>query len=242
MERPEEIEFLWLLLTGTSVTFLLGLAVVLFVIYYQRRLFGQRMQVEQMKHDQRKKLLEASIIAQEKERERMARDLHDEVGATLSTAKLYVSHILGGGSKEKATDTRQKAEALLDQAIISVRSISHNLLPVNLEEFGLISALEEIANKINETSELEVHIDHRLQGRLPSEMELHLYRIVQELLNNTLKHAGATSVIISLYHENGLLTLIYRDNGKGLNGGGSGSGPAKSGLGMKNHCDPGGNA
>lgn len=226
MDKPEEITFAWLLLTGVTITFVLALAVVLFVIFYQRRLYAKHNQVEALKANRKREQLEAALNAQERERARIAKDLHDEVGATLSTAKLLLTNL-----PEQESDIHQNIQALVTRSIANLRSISHNLLPANLQDFGLVKTLEGHFNTINESSGIAAQLAHRVGQRLPELIEVQVYRIVQELLNNTLKHSGATTINLWLETKEEQVLLRYEDNGKGFE---MSAEKAHVGLGLRN--------
>ncbi|GEM_PF-637973 len=208
MDRPEELEFAWLMLIGISLTFLLSLAVVMFFVYYQRRLFAQRQDMEALRQEEQEKRLKAIISAQEQERSRIARDLHDEVGVMLSTVKLYLTH-----GKE---DTSSKAQALLDDTVNTVRRIARNLSPQHLGQFGFERALDDMCEPLEQSGELIIERSITIMERLPREQEIQLHRMVQELLNNTLKHARASQVGISLEQNGREVCLRYEDNGRGM--------------------------
>lgn len=226
MDKPEEITFAWLLLTGVTITFVLALAVVLFVIFYQRRLYAKHSQVEALKANRKREQLEAALNAQERERARIAKDLHDEVGATLSTAKLLLTNL-----PDQQSDIHQNIQALVTRSIANLRSISHNLLPANLQDFGLIKTLEGHFNTINESSGIAAHFSHRVGQRLPELVEVQVYRIVQELLNNTLKHSGADTITLWLETKEEQVFLHYEDDGQGFE---VTAENAQNGLGLRN--------
>jgi signal transduction histidine kinase len=210
MDTPEEIEFAWLLLIGTSITFMLALSIVIFLVMYQRRLFRQREAMEQLKLEEQERRLEAVLSVQEEERSRIALDLHDEVGALLSTVKLYMSH------KNLKEEHQHKATTMLDDAVAKLRGIARNLSPENLQLFGLASTLEKQFRYLEEVNNFRIHFSHNLEERLPPEVELQLYRLLQELLNNTVKHAEASEVRIHFNVDDQALSMTYRDNGKGF--------------------------
>lgn len=118
---------------------------------------------------------------------------------------------------------------MLDNAIRNLRNISHNLLPPGLEEFGLESTLQDVAQRIKTAGGPDVDVHYDLTGRLPIEQELHLYRIAQELLNNTLKHAEASNIRFGLNSDHRGVIFRYTDDGKGYDTSTSGS----TGLGLK---------
>jgi signal transduction histidine kinase len=214
-KQAQGIEFIWLLMSVMIIVFLLILTIVFFVIRYQRKFFNQKIHLRQAEIENSRALLLASIQTQENERQRIASDLHDDVGAILSTTKLYLSHL-----SEKENETKQlakKAEILVDSAINNLRGISRNILPHNLERFGLASAIEEICQQINDAHKLQIVFNYNLEERLDLGTEVHLYRIVQELLNNTIKHAGANEALIDLFYLPDHLRLTYQDDGVGFN-------------------------
>jgi signal transduction histidine kinase len=214
MDRPAELEFTWLMFTGISLMFLLAMSLVLFFVYYQRRLYKQQVALERQQLEEQKKLLQAEITAQEKERARIAIDLHDEVGALLSTIKLYIT--AGQVSPALPDAHKNQVETMLDDAVQKLRAISQNLLPQNLQLFGLTSAIEYHCQQLLATGVFEIHFHHCLYQRMNEGQELMVYRIIQELLNNTSKHAAATLVIIELHQLPDSYCLSYTDNGIGF--------------------------
>lgn len=210
MDTPEEVEFAWLLLIGTSITFILALSIVIFLVMYQRRLFAQREAMERLKLEEQERRLEAVLNVQEKERSRIALDLHDEVGALLSTVKLYMSH------KNLKEEHQHKATEMLDDAVTKLRGISRNLSPENLQMFGLSSTLEKQISYLEEIHPFVIDFSHNLKNRLAPEIEIQLYRLLQELLNNTVKHAQASTVTLSIQQQPEKLKVAYSDDGVGF--------------------------
>ncbi|MGD1845539.1 MAG: sensor histidine kinase [Salibacteraceae bacterium] len=215
MDLPEELEFAWLMLIGISLTFLLALAVVVFFVYYQRRLFTQNLAMEQLKLEEQQKRMEAVMAAQENERSRIARDLHDEVGVMLSTAKLYLT-LPDTKVQDGVFSDPGKIQALLDGAVTKLRAIARNLSPEHLEKFGLEKAIEDTFRYIDAVGDYETSVEVHLHERLSLDLEVQLYRIVQELVNNTLKHAKATQIKLLLRHHPDGWELQYTDNGIGF--------------------------
>ena len=211
MDNTEEIELGWILLIGTAITFALALSIVLFLIMYQRRMAAQQRAMDLLKIEEQEKRLEAVLAVQEDERSRIALDLHDEVGALLSTVKLYMSN------KNLKPEYQEKATNMLDDAVTKLRGISRNLSPENLQMFGLISTLEQQIHYLEEIHPLKIHLNHNLEDeRLPPEVEIQFYRILQELLNNTIKHAQAQNVSINLTLQATKAEAEYKDDGVGF--------------------------
>ncbi|MEO1259289.1 MAG: sensor histidine kinase [Bacteroidota bacterium] len=204
-----------LLIAGIVGMFLLALAIIVFFVVYQRRLFHQQEEMNRREAEYQKELLHASIQSQEEERKRIASDLHDSVGALLSATKMYLKQIGAGGTKHM-TDVKTESLNLVDETIQNVRQISHNLLPPTLERFGFVAAVEDMAEKINKAGSVKYYIDCPDPKRFDLNKEVGLYRIVQELTNNTIKHAQANKIMVELIFNENKLQLIYQDDGVGF--------------------------
>ena len=229
---PSQIDVYILLFGGTLLMFLLAGMLLFFVSSYQKRLLRNKADVEKMKVRHQLDLFQSSIDAMEDERRRVSRDLHDEIGAALSVLRLQVGqmNIDQGFNPENTQNLIVGSKQLIDNTIENVRRISNDMLPSGLEEFGLKYAIEMLCDKVESVSKLMINLNINSLERLDNRFELSLYRILQELLNNTLKHANATEVNIDFITENQLLTIIYQDNGQGFD-------PdklSKKGLGLKN--------
>jgi hypothetical protein len=168
--------------------------------------------------EEENKLLAARSIVngQEEERKRIAKDLHDGLGVLLSTAKMQFSSI-----KDKSPENRpliEKATQLLEQATGDVRRISHNMMPGLLTKFGFYEAVEDLLDQINEAGgpKTEIHIEGET-SRLPQNIEIMLYRIVQEMVNNTLKYAEAKNISMIIKIGNDRLNIQFSDDGIGFN-------------------------
>jgi signal transduction histidine kinase len=165
--------------------------------------------------------LNSIIEGQEMERKRIARELHDGIGPLLSTLKIKLSNIEGellGPGNEDLQARFANSYRLIDEASDDLRSISHNLLPKVLLDFGLIEALESLADKIRTTKNIEItYIFTGSPQRFDQVVELGIYRVCQELINNTLKHARAKSITLQLVKLEHMLRIIYEDNGVGFN-------------------------
>jgi signal transduction histidine kinase len=229
---PSQIDIYILLFGGTLLMFLLAGMLLFFVSSYQKRLLRNKAEVETMKSRHQLDLFQSSIDAMEDERRRVSRDLHDEIGAALSMLRLQVGQL--NLTKEIHSDNTEKiivgSKQLIDSTIENVRRISNDMLPHGLDEFGLKYALEMLCDKIENASSLVINLEFNDLERLENRLELALYRILQELLNNTLKHAQASEVNIIFIADNQQLTITYRDNGKGFDI----ETLTKRGLGLKN--------
>lgn len=202
-----------------------------FFIAYQKRLLQKQLELNRVVQNQQEEIIKNTIQSQENERKRIARDLHDEVGAMLSVVKLTVGRIEkkaeGGKAKELATETK----TYLDDVILQVRRISRSLLPPSLEKLGLYFALEELANWVNKSDQLAIECwKSGEQFRFDSKQELAVFRIVQELVNNAIKHAEASHILIDIRFAKQLVAVVVADDGKGF----SPEDKMQTGLGLRN--------
>lgn len=194
------------------------------MIWKQKRLF-QETEIQQQKI-----LLNSVIESQEIERKRIGEDLHDEIGGTLSAIKL----MLGTLRQPETQEIIGPAKALIDQMIVDVRNIAHDLSPPGLSMFGLYHSLDTFVALVNKSEEINISITHEplVEDRfLDEKTELALFRILTQLISNTIKHANASQIDIFFKPSAGELHINYKDNGKGFD-------PQvldqKKGIGMQN--------
>ena len=182
-----------------------------------------------------RKILGAVIQAEEKERERFSRDVHDGLGPLLSTIKLYVNE-LGNPSmgKEDRENYVKYTSELVDEAISNTRDISNNLVPRIIHDYGLVTALEAFCKKVNLTQQIEVGLETKnMFEPLEKNIQLILFRVISELINNTIRHSGADRADISLEKKDNVVKLVYRDNGRGFDPDNL-MDESRAGMGLKN--------
>jgi len=158
--------------------------------------------------------IKAEIETLENERKRIAGDLHDDIGPILSAIKLHVNHVDPKDEEEKKAI--QKAGKLMDEVIQRFRDIAYDLLPNTLLRKGLIAAISEFIGKISEAHSLNIRFKHDDSIPLSPSGELDLYRIVQEIVHNTIKHAQANQLIITLRRQEEEIIFTAKDDGKGF--------------------------
>jgi PAS domain S-box-containing protein len=164
-----------------------------------------------------KRVLIATIETEENERSRFAREIHDGLGPLLSTIKLYVNELEHNEKKADHDANIQYINKLINEAVSSARNIANNITPKIITDYGLIRSLENFCQSINATKLLEISFMHEaLSHHLGSTIELTLYRIITELINNTIKHAQAQQVHIKLLQEASRIRLSYHDDGIGF--------------------------
>jgi len=203
---------------GTLGMVLLALSIFFFFVTYQKRMLKKQLELNETRARQQEEILRNTISAQEKERKRIAQDLHDEVGAMLSVVKLNVGRIEKKSAEPAARELATQTKTYLDEVITQVRRISRSLLPPSLDKLGLYFALEELANWINKADQLKIVCwKSGEQFRFDNKKELAVFRIVQELLNNAIKHADANTIQINArFSPKNNLMISVTDNGKGF--------------------------
>ena len=188
------------------VSVILGFVIFYFILSIIRR------QNEVMKWQQAR--IKAEIDTLENERRRIASDLHDELGPMLSAVKLQINHL--EPSDESEIIALERSSAHIDEIIQRFRDISYNLLPNTLIRKGLVKAVEEFINKLNGAHRILIDFTS-MELTLPPDKEINLYRIIQEIVHNTIKHARASKLLISIETPPGKLLLKTTDDGIGFN-------------------------
>ncbi len=164
-----------------------------------------------------RKILSAVIDAEERERKRFAKEIHDGLGPLLYTIKIYLNEIYSEDiSIEEKAKLINFTNEMLDDAVSNIRTISDNLMPTVITEYGLIKAIESLVKKINISDKIKIKFTcNNNMLKLDKAIEMILYRITEELINNTLKHASASTAEIILDVSSSKLILDYNDNGLG---------------------------
>jgi two-component system, NarL family, sensor kinase len=182
----------YVMLFGTLAMLSLTLGIVFFVIFHQRKVIRFNDQLKKLEDDKQQILLNASIKFQEEERNRIAADLHDDVGPLLATARLYLNENLVNQEPAAQLQSIFSAKQIIDDAIQLIRNISHSMMPPTLKNFGLESAMSDLFQKINGSGTLNASVRfHDYRTRLKLEQELLIFRVIQELVNNIIKHSNA---------------------------------------------------
>lgn len=221
--KNDELQMLYAVVVVALVIVLLVVA-----IYVQsKRAQKQRAIAERQERDIA--LLKALMTGEEKERTRIARELHDGLGGILAASQMQLSNIAEATIAQ--TPEIQKAGSLVSRAAEEARRIAHNLLPETLMRAGLDSALREYCLSINESKLVDIEYESLgIEQRMAASTELAIYRVVQELVNNIIKHAKATQAFIQLHRHHNTLSITIEDNGAGFDD----SAPKKEGIGLAN--------
>lgn len=218
MEALKDTAFINALLLLVGIVFAIGVGVVLLYQHFQKNLFIHKLKQEALKNEYQNDLLRSNIRSQEEERKRIAHDLHDELGAVLSIMRMNIVLL----EQQETVQGRllaglQNIRSLSETAIANIRAISHRLMPPQLEAFGLIKTLESLVEQINATGNIKIELlaSVSLQDA-PWPVNLGLYRIIMELVHNTIKHAEANMAKIDISLQAQVIHCTYQDDGKGL--------------------------
>jgi len=212
----------------------IALAGLLFGIYYIIRFYKEKINSAKIIEEQNNKIneqkinelqdkmqinsMQSMIQGQEIERERIAKDLHDSLGGLLSTIKLQVDNIRNKESNINMVPAFKSATSLIDTAVSEVRTISQNLQPGALSRLGLIPALKDLINRYDSEQGPEIIFQHfDIPTDIDQKISLSIYRIIQEILNNAIKHAKANEILLQLNLENNEIVIHIEDDGIGFN-------------------------
>ena len=206
-------------LARNAVIMIMTFSLILLYLLYNRYRLQQKNKFQVELNLQQNKMFNAIATLQDQERKRIAQDIHDTLGSILSTAKLRLS---GMEEISEALQPQQREHyyaviALLDEAVMELRNISHNIMPATLSQLGLVAALQNLFDKITSYAEIRIHYNvHGIDGRLDDSAEIIIYRIILELINNIVKHSGASNVTVQLIQYSDHINATVEDDGNGF--------------------------
>lgn len=218
----------------TCIAFLLmGTVLVLFFYFSRKKIIQKELEKKDLEIHHQKELLRAGIITQEAERRRIAQDLHDDISSKLNIVSLN-SHLLKRPnlSANEIAEITENIISLTGKALDNSREIAHGLLPPVLDKFGLHAGVEELCQEFNSSKSVNVSYRNQLEfDDLDKDKHLHVFRILQELMNNSLRHGKAKNISILFEEDDGFKRCLYTDDGCGFD---SNHKQHQNGLGMKN--------
>lgn len=197
---------------------LLACGLILVHFRAQNKLLRQSDAIARAEIAHQQDLLLATITSEEKERKRIGQDLHDDIGTSMSNLRLLIERL--GTSESTEFDIKQNAKKLIDKIIQDVRLISHNISPPGIGLYGFFGVLEDFCDSVSSAGILKIKILNEAETHLKdlsSHQSIALYRVLTELINNTLKHANADLIEIIFKETAGKLYIHYNDNGSGFN-------------------------
>ena len=199
----------------------LGVVVSIFIVsgvILIRELFMSLKKAEIERKRSENNVIIAIINTEEEERKRFAKDLHDGLGPILSTVKMSLSALTGKIKDRAGIEILANSNHLINEGITAIKEISNNLSPHVLSNFGLVSAINAVATKINKTKSIKIDFKSNMENqRLNNDKEVVIYRAVCELINNSIRHSKASQIDIELNKHEKNVTLQFNDNGKGFN-------------------------
>ena len=215
--------------------FFIVVAVVLIVFFYfsRKKIIQQELEKLDLILQYQKEQLHAIIFTQEEERKRIAQDLHDDISSKLNIVSLN-THLLTAPNLTEAetAEITENIIALTTKALDNSRKIAHNLLPPVFEKFGLNAGIEELCEEFESGKSVKTHYKNEIDfDEKDIDRHLHVFRILQELMNNSIRHGKASQIWISFANNEGINTCYYEDNGVGFD---SSNAENQKGLGMKN--------
>ncbi len=178
---------------------------------------SERKLAEKALQEAERRVLSASIEAEERERNYFARELHDGIGPLLSTIKLYFQWLNMPNLHTPKEEIFANANATIQEAIETVKEISHKLSPHILTNFGLVFAVKSFIEKLKGTTKIKIDLTSNNVERFNSDIEVTLYRVIIECINNTIKYANAQNITINFTKEQNLIKVTYTDDGIGFN-------------------------
>lgn len=227
---------------------LFGIAAILIGGYFTIYFYQHKIEANEIIHKQNEQInsqkiielesnlklqnLNAMLSGQEHERDRIAKDLHDSLGGLLSTIKIRVDKMFDHHSSDSEKSEYEKIHDLVDIACKEVRSIAHDLKPGTIEESGLIESIGDLLNRYNKSSDLEITYQHygfESDIKLRAETSLQIYRVIQELVHNSIKHGNPSEILVQISNQQSQLEIIVEDNGLGFS-----PDNVKKGMGLEN--------
>ncbi len=198
-----------ILILGTSGMLLLAIAIVGFVLLYQRRLMNKQTELKELELNSQREMMEAVILAKEKEQKRIAQELHDGIGSALTAMKISLIQM------QLETEDKRQLNKSIKSISTDVRRISNELMPSILEDMGLRSGLEYLIGNLKQSTNIKFFFEpSSIQINFPESVQLAIYRVSQEILNNITKYAEANSVEVKEVISDDKFNLTIKDNGK----------------------------
>lgn len=202
---------------GCLAMSILAIGIVLFVIAYQKKVLSSQNEMQLVENKFQKQLIEATLITEQAEREKIAKNLHDDLGTSLNILRLNIEKLNRNTTNEAMVKTvSENSLEMLNHAIQDLRAISRDLMPATLMKLGLIQTLKELCKNINESGQTSIEFNVLdFDKKIDEKTEVQLYRICQEVINNLLKHAKPSAIFIQ-FSFNESIFIIFKHNGIGI--------------------------
>lgn len=228
-----EKEIVAIILYTSCFFMVVAVFLVAFFYFSRKKIIQKELEKRDLEILYQKEQLHAVIFTQEEERKRIAQDLHDDISSKLNIVSLN-SHLLSSPNltEDETKEITDNIINLTAKALENSRKIAHNLLPPVFEKFGLNAGVEELCEEFESSKSVKVNYENEIDfDEQEINRHLHVFRVLQELMNNSLRHGKASEIWISFKNENEIDTCYYKDNGIGFDNQNSEN---QKGLGMKN--------
>ena len=205
---------------GLYISIALGVVVSICIsvaVLFAHRLVNYLDRVDRQRAMFNRRIMTEVLRAEERSKQHFSKELHDGMGPLLSSAKMSLSALSQDGLSEQQRELLSNTIYILDQALRSVREISNNLSPQVLVDFGLSQAVQNFTSRLSVMHGVVIRFNTTLTTeRFDGDVEVIVYRVICELINNSLKHSGCTDIVLNLEYQDNTLTLNYADNGRGF--------------------------
>lgn len=230
MENESEIRSYFGIITVMLAFVIITGGFIIVMIRYQKRLLHKQQELLKLDAQHKQELLLSSIRSAEEQRMRIAREVHDEIGSIFSTLSLSINCLAAGDPQQVAHI--ETSRSLIQSGINSVRRISHAMVPMELELLGLEQTLENHFETLRSLTAITIGFENTAGiDKLSHEASLAVYRILQELCANCIKHAEATTMSVKIFEDDRSIHIVYSDNGRGISEAGRANG---KGIGLRN--------
>lgn len=207
-----------IVLIGVLLLLLMGVSLLLFFFFSRKKIVEKEIENKNLEITHQKEIIESIIVTQEKERKRIAQDLHDDISSKLNVINLNANLLKDGElNADEYLKVNNSILEATDKTLESARKIAHDLLPPLLSNFGLKDAIEELADSFSNSKKISIKYNIKYpKNYFNKKEELHLFRITQELINNSIRHGKATESEIIISCKSNNLLFTYTDNGIGF--------------------------
>ena len=216
--EDQGIPLVLMVVMGTIAMLVRVVAMVIFVALYLRRMLAKQNEIQLAENRHQRELLNATIEIAEQEREKIAKNIHDDVGTLLNVIRLQITKLSrNAGDKAMGEEITKESLGMVDETIKTVRGIAHDLMPPTLVKLGLDKGVGELCKQLNLSGQVKVECATDTNDiRLPAPVELQLYRAIREVINNILKHSKAGMIRVSLRANSSVHTTVIAHDGIGI--------------------------
>jgi two-component system, NarL family, sensor kinase len=219
LENKDQVDITTLIVLATMGMLIIIFFIIIFVILHQKKMLAHDNTIIENESKHQKNLLESSLYIAESEREKIAANIHDDIGMMLNVLKLNLNRAQKNlDNKILVDEIFINSYSILDNSLEAIRSISNELLPPTLNKLGFIKGIREVCRQINLSGLVEMSMQAEVQDiKIDKRVEVQLYRLVKEIIHNTIKHTRASHIDLDIKIKLKILCIIISHNGKGIN-------------------------